>query len=87
MIAKVLEIAFKGVMENHCYRWKGEMFSQGSGCAIGLALSGEVAQIRMNRWLRIMKMTLEENLCKIYAMEKYVDDLNVIMEAMGLGVR
>ena len=87
IVAKVIELAITATMKNHCYRFAGHVYTQTSGCPIGLALSGIVVQIRTNRWIRRMRDLLEENLCKTYLLEKYVDDINVLMEALGLGVR
>ena len=63
------------------------MYKQGGGGAIGLHLTGAVARVCMDLWGEGMRILMEENLVRVYLFEKYVDDINWLLEALGLGVR
>jgi metal-sulfur cluster biosynthetic enzyme len=87
IVGKVIELGILAVMNNHCYKCAGKMYTQTTGCAIGLALSGIIARIRMNRWKRKMKEIMDGEISKCYMMEKYVDDVNMVVEEIPMGVR
>ena len=66
LFAKMIEIAVKECMRNHCYRFGGEYFLQTEGGAIGLRLTGVVAEISMAEWELKFRMMMRENLVKLW---------------------
>ena len=50
IVAKVLELAVRNIMGNHCYTFKNKTYKQRTGEAIGLMLTGVVTQNYMSRW-------------------------------------
>ena len=87
ILAKTLEIGVKQIMKNHLYQFNGITYRQGKGGAIGLRLTGTVARIIMDRWAIRMTSDLESNLLNIYLLTKYVDDINIFMEAVKVRSR
>ena len=87
LIGMVVEVAILIVTRNHHYRFGGNMYRQEEGLPIGSRLTGSIARICTDQWSRGMDLVLEENLVKRYLKEKYVDDVNLVVEAVGLGVR
>ena len=82
----MIEIGIRKIMENHYYKFGGKNYRQTKGGAIGLHITGSLARICMDNWATLMKMKMEDNLIKWYLMEKYVDDVNWVLELLGLGV-
>ena len=60
---------------------------QSKGGAIGLQLTQAIAKIVMQIWEDKMIMMMKENKIDVYMFRKYVDDVNIILEALGMGVR
>ena len=69
------------------YKYKNEVYKQKEGGAIGLRITGSICRIVMDRWKKKTKKMMEEKGMKIYLMEKFVDDVNVVVEGMRLGSR
>ena len=61
LVAMVLSIGVKAVMQTHYYQCDGKKYLQGEGGPIGLRLTGTVCRIVMDRWLRKMKIKMIEN--------------------------
>ncbi|PFX24331.1 hypothetical protein AWC38_SpisGene11044 [Stylophora pistillata] len=57
------------------------------GGPIGLELTGVLAQLFMVWWDRQMVKKLEENGVGLRAYKRYVDDINVVMNASAAGIR
>ena len=57
LVRKVIQIGIEVCMGNHIYCFKGELYRQGEGGAIG----GKVRKIAMDDWLSLMEEILEEN--------------------------
>ena len=87
ILGKVIEISIFKIMENYHYKFGTKMYKQGGGGAIGLHLTGSVARVCMDLWGEGMRLLMEDNLVKVYLFERYVDDINWLLEAIGLGVR
>ena len=63
ILAKVLSLVVKEVMENHLYQFNGTVYKQKDGGAIGLRLTGIVARLVMDRWAdRTIKLLLENDI-------------------------
>ena len=52
IIAKVLEIGVRTVLENHVYKFGNKIYRQVVGGPMGLKLTGIVARLVMDRWAR-----------------------------------
>ena len=87
LTSKVIEIGVLVVMRNHVYQWRGEVWLQLLGAAIGLRLTGVVARITMDHWQVKVSIMMTANLMVTYMFTKYVDDSNLLMENLGAGAR
>ena len=91
MIAIALKYGVKTVMENHVYKFNGDLFLQNDGGPIGLELTGAVARIFMLHWDRklIQKINNATNELdwELYMYLRYVDDSNFIGRVMPPGAR
>ena len=54
---------------------------------IGLRLSGVIAELRMCIWMEEVEKKMTENMIEIYMNEIYVDDNDILMEALEVGTR
>ena len=50
IVSKVIQIGIETCMGNHVYCFKGELYRQAEGGAIGVRLTGEVSRVVMDRW-------------------------------------
>ena len=75
LMGKVIEIAIVEIMENHCFQFNNKFYKQGKGGAIGLRLTGVIARVIMDRWMRRVKMKMKEAGMEIHLIEKFVDDI------------
>ena len=87
MVKEAIKAVLLVIMKNHTYIFNKEIRLQLSGGAIGVDLTGVMAQIFMSWWdkevlkrMRIMKID-------IYLYERYVDDINFCAGAMAPGTR
>lgn len=87
LLAKVVEVGVKMVIQSHVYKWKGEHWLQNLGVPTGLRLSGVVGRITMDVWRGEMFRLMEENSMTNYLLEKYVDDGEVLCENIPMGSR
>ena len=87
LLAMVIEIAIITISKNHVYTFMNKIFAQKKGGAIGLRITGLIARIYMDQWVRKMKEIMTENLMVIYNIDKYVDDVNVVNECIGKGTK
>ena len=46
-----------------------------------------MARVRMDRWYRRMSTMLEMELMRVHLMVKFVDDVNIVLQSLGLGAR
>ena len=79
MIAEALSIGVNFTMKNHLYGFNGEMRRQAKGGPIGLALTGDVAQILMAWWDRQLIEKLEAAGMKVLLYKRYVDDIILVV--------
>ena len=87
IIAKVIELSILVINRNHVYTFENKTYSQRKGGATGLRMTGILARIHMDKWSRKFKVSLKENIVKTYSNTKYVDDVNMATESIGLGTR
>ena len=60
---------------------------QSKGGAIGLELTGVLAQLLMVWWDRQFKIKMDENGLRLRICKRYVDDINVVINAPNAGLR
>ena len=87
LLAKVIEISIKTTFKNHLYQFEGRSYIQAKGGSIGLRLTGVVAKLVMNRWNVRFKELAIQNEITIYLNKTYVDDQNLLLEALDMGRR
>ena len=92
MMGVALEETVKTAMRNHVYTFNGEVRRQSEGGAIGNKLTGAMAKVYMNRWTRQLKYNLAQATediddFELYVLKYYVDDNNLVMEAIPPGYR
>ena len=80
MISIALKVAIKFIMKNHIYKVNNQIKRQKKGGAIGLELTGDIAQIYMVWWDIQMKKKLYENNIVLLIYIRYVDDINMIID-------
>ena len=79
-------------MKNHIYSYKGQLFRQKRGAAIGLKLSGSLAVFATQVWSKRFNDLLAEansdtTMLKLYMSSYYMDDGNWAARALPPGCR
>ena len=67
------------IMENHTYRFNGDLFHQKSGTPIGLQIAVQISRIVMIDWDQSMTTILISTNLRMELLLRYVDDVNVIV--------
>ena len=80
MYAEALRIVVKAVMSNHLFEFDHQIKKQVSGGAIGLELTGDVAQIFMMWYDQELRKKMEGKGINILLYKRYVDDINMIFD-------
>ena len=89
MLGMALEEAVKVAMRNHVYTFNREVRRQSEGGAIGNKLTGAMAKVYMSRWTKQLRCNLaqateDNDDFELYVLKYYVDDNNLVMEAIPL---
>ena len=84
MLAEAITIAVEFVMRNHMYTFSGRLRRQARGGPIGLALTGDVAQVFMCWWDRGFIRRMGEAGLDGILYERLVDDVNLVMKRLGV---
>ena len=87
MFREALRIGLEVVMKNHVYRFDSCIRKQKSGGPIGLELTGNIAQVFMIWWDRVLKLRLHDLGIVVYMYKRYVDDINLAAKETPLGTR
>ena len=82
-----MEVAVRTTFRNHLYQFEGKFRIQAKGGPIGLRLTGVVARIVMDHWAAKFREMAKANSITIYMFKKYVDDVNLLFESLGVGTR
>ena len=69
------------------YQFGGLIFRQGFGGPIGLRLTSMVARIVMDKWAKDFLQRTQDAGMRLHLFAKYVDDVNVVMGMLRLGMR
>ena len=87
ILGHVLSVATEKVYNNNIYTFNGEKRIQKKGSPIGLDLSGEIGRLEMGDWDLKMAERLEENGIFVECNGRYVDDVDIVIEAIPPGWR
>ena len=79
MIKEALRIAIKFIMKNHVYTFDNKIHKQEQGGAIGVELTGDLAQVFMVWWTRQLQGKTQEKNITMYLNKTYVDDINMVV--------
>ena len=87
MLTEAIAIGLEVVLKNHIYTYEGINRKQKQGGAIGLQLTGVIADIFMTWWDKqfLMKLQQVNILCTLY--KRYVDDINQALKGDVNGKR
>ena len=87
MLKEAIQVVPKVIMKNHTYIFNKELRLQLHGGAIGVDLTGVMAQIFMAWWDREIIKRLNDMKMEVMLYERYVDDINICMNAVNPGTR
>ena len=85
MIKEALRFVLLLIMKNHIYIFNGTLKKQREGGAIGIDLTGVLAQIFMSWWDKRMLEKLLINGIHVDLYKRYVDDINMCITATAPG--
>ena len=85
IISMVIQIGIEECMGNHVYSFKGRIYRQTKGGAIGVRLTGEVSRVVMDRWSDLMTRSMEVSRVECYMLSKYVDDIDLATSTIPKG--
>ena len=87
MMVEAVRVVLKVLMETHTYEFANVIRRQRKGGAIGMEITGVVAQIFMVWWDREFKRKLQELNIQLNLHERYVDDTNLVGRQTAVGAR
>ena len=87
MMGKVTETLVKVILENHFYKWNGNIKKQTEGAAMGVRASGSLARVSMDQWSTEFKQRLTSCNIRYRLVAKYVDDVLTVTEVLDHGAR
>ena len=87
MLVEAVRIVLHQLLETHTYDFAGEIRKQRAGGAIGMELTGVVAQVFMVWWDRQLTAKLDEVDIHPILHERYVDDTNIGVKETPMGAR
>jgi hypothetical protein len=87
MIVEAMRVVLKTLMETHTYNFANVTRRQTRGGAIGMELTGIIAQIFMVWWDREFTKKLQDLNIELKIHERYVDDTNLVTRQTDVGVR
>ena len=80
MFGEALRIIITFIMKNHLYKFDSKIKKQAKGGAIGLELTGDVAQICMMWFDQQLKQKIEDQGLCVLLYKRYVDDINMVLQ-------
>ena len=87
MLVEAIRVVLKTLLETHTYEFANEIRRQRKGGAIGMELTGVVAQIFMVWWDGQLNGKLRELNIRLKLHERYIDDTNIINKQTPVGAR
>ena len=82
-----MKIVLKTLLRTHTYEFAGQIRRQKEGGAIGMELTGVVAQIFMVWWDKELQERLRKINFQLKLYERYLDDTNTVAGKTQLGAR
>ena len=83
MLKESLKIAVSVIMKNHTYQFNDVIRKQKEGGAIGIDLTGVIAQIFMSWWDKELLKKLGEKSIVPFLYKRYVDDINIGVKSLS----
>ena len=87
LVIAALRVLMQFVMENHAYRFNGQIRKQTGGGPIGLDLTGSIAQVFMIWWDKEFRKRTESLRIELQMDKRYVDDIDVALPPVENGTR
>ena len=87
MLREALRVVLRVIMKNHVFTFDNEIRKQTKDGLIGLKLTGVLAQIFMIWWDKEFAAQLDEMAIIMKMNKRYVDDINMAIQATPLGMR
>ena len=87
MLREALRVVLTVIMKNHVFTFDNEIRKQTKGGPIGLKLTGVLAQVFMMWWDKEFAARLDEMAIILKMNKRYVDDINMAIQATPLGMR
>ena len=87
MLVEAIRVVLKALLETHTYEFAGTTRRQTRGGAIGMELTGVVAQIFMVWWDRQYRGRLQDVNIQLKLHERYIDDTNMMVKKSEIGAR
>ena len=86
MVALALARSLEATLNNHVFCFENKLYRQTKGGAIGVGIAGDVASLFMVWWDRQLKKKLQDEGIKVRMYSRYVDDINIVCEAIDMKV-
>ena len=86
MVALALARSLEATLNNHIFCFENKLYRQTKGGAIGVGIAGDVANLFMVWWDRQLKKKLQDEGIKVRMYSRYVDDINIVCEAIDMKV-
>ena len=86
MVALALARSLEATLNNHIFCFENKSSRQKKGGAIGAGIALDVANIFMLWWDRQLKKKLQDEGIKVRMYSRYVDDINIVCEAIDMKV-
>ena len=87
MMREALRVVLTAIIKNHSFTFDNEIRKQTKGGPIGLKLTGVLAQVFMIWWDKEFAARLDEMAIIMKMNTRYVDDINMAIQATPLGMR
>ena len=87
MFAVAVCIGIKVVMENHIYKFGGELRKQKEGGPIGVELTGALADLFMLYWDRKFLAKLKDINIQVKGYKRYKDDTNIMLKPIDRNLK
>eukprot|EP00794_Sanderia_malayensis_P016493 gene16493-18133_t len=83
MIALALRNSLRVTLKNHTFKFNDKFYRQTKGGAIGVGIAGDVANLFMVWWDRVLKERLSHTEIKMQMYSRYVDDIDIVCTAVS----
>ena len=87
MIAEMIALIVKFIMNNHIYVFNGEVYLQENEGSIGIRLTGVLADIVMILWCQKFASKLKDIGVENDLLTRFVDDITILPTVIKPGIR